>query len=242
MPARRHTFTPENIRAAWEAVGIIPFNPRPVLGVVKRKESKIMVMGHAGRHAAPFIPKTPRAVSRTTRTAISLVTCTTPSSQKLKALLSDLSEGFQQTIADKVVEEEAHRLYRVLIRKKKAAKTSDRRKLTEATVVTSETILQQREQCERVDAAKAAKKANKTSRSSQTRHAAPSGAESPVTATPDTTPGTPVLDPMATPDAMDDLWEEMEALEVGGEGIGGGSGGVVEGTIQLQGRRSLRGS
>ena len=30
---------------------------------------------------------------------------------------------------------------------------------------------------------------------------------------------------MATPDAMDDLWEEMEALEVGGEGIGRGSGG-----------------
>jgi len=141
MPARRHTFTAENIRAAWEAVGIIPFNPRRVLGVVKWKETKIVVVEYAGQDAAPPVPKTPRAGSRSTRTAISLVTRTTPSSQKLKVLLSNLSEGFQQTIADKVVEEEAHKLYRVLMSKEKAAKTSDRRKLTEATVVTSETIL-----------------------------------------------------------------------------------------------------
>ncbi|PWW71670.1 hypothetical protein C7212DRAFT_233090, partial [Tuber magnatum] len=37
MPARQLTFTVQNIRAAWEAVGIIPFNPRPVLGGVKRE-------------------------------------------------------------------------------------------------------------------------------------------------------------------------------------------------------------
>jgi len=59
MPARRHTFTAENIRAAWEAVGIIPFNPRRVLGVVKRKETKIVVVEHAGQDAAPPVPKTP---------------------------------------------------------------------------------------------------------------------------------------------------------------------------------------
>jgi len=109
-------------------------------------------------------------------------------------------------------------------------------------VVTSETILQLREQRERVDAAKAAKQANKTSRSGQTCYAAQKEAESPVTATPDTTPGTPVLDPLATPDTMNDLWEEIEALEVSGDTIGGGNGGVVEGAIRLRGRRSLRGS
>ena len=221
---------------------IILFNPGRVLGVVKRKETKIVVTGHAGRDVAPFIPKAPRAVSRTTRTAISLVTRPTPSSQKLKALLSDLSEGFQQIIADKVVEEEAYRLYRVFMSKEKGAMTSDHRKLTEATVVTSETILQLREQRERVDAAKAAQKTNKTSHSSQTRHVAPRGAESPVTATPDTIIGTSVLDPKATLEAMDDLWAEIEALEVGGEGIGRGSGGVVERTIRLRERGSLRGS
>jgi len=41
---------------------------------------------------------------------------------------------------------------------------------------------------------------------------------------------------------MDDLWDEMEALEVSGDAIVGGNGGVVEGAIRLRGRRSLRGS
>jgi len=47
------------------------------------------------------------------------VTKTTPSSLRLKELLSNLSEGFQQMIADKVVEEEAHRQYRQLMAKEK---------------------------------------------------------------------------------------------------------------------------
>ena len=83
---------------------------------------------------------------------------------------------------------------------------------------------------------------NKTSPSGQTRHATQKGPESPVTATPDTTPGTLVLDPLATPNTMDDLWEEMEVLEVSGDPIEGGNGGVVEGAIRLWGRRSLRSS
>ena len=122
--------------------------------------------------------------------------------------------------------------------KEKAAKTSDRRKVTETTVVTSATILQLRGQRERVDAAKAAKKANKTSRSGQTRHAIQKQPESPVTATPDTTPGMPVLDPLVTANTMDDLWEEMEALKVSGDPFERGNGGVVERAIQLRRRRS----
>jgi len=242
MPARRLTFTLENIRTAWEAVGVIPFNPRRVLGVVKRKETKVALLEHAHRGAAPPVPKTPPAVSRTTRTAISLVTRTTPSSQKLKVLLSDLSEGFQQTIADKVVEEEAHRLYRALMSKEKAAKTSDCRKLTEATVVTSETILQLREQREKVDAAKAAKQGKTTSRSCKTRYEAQSQPVAPVTTTPDTTLGTLVLDASAAPDVIDELWEEMEALEVSEDVIGESSRAIVMGAIRLRGRRSLRAS
>ena len=88
------------------------------------------------------VPKTPRAVSRTTRTAISLITRNTLSSQKLKSLLSGLAQGFQLTIADNVVDEEAHLLFQELVAQEKAAKTSDRCTLTEATIVTSETILQ----------------------------------------------------------------------------------------------------
>ena len=86
----------------------------------------------------------------------------TPSSQQLKEILSGLSEGFQQTIADKILEEEAHKQYRVLVGKEKKGKTSDRRKLTEATVVTSETILMLRDERDRVDAAKAARQSKKS--------------------------------------------------------------------------------
>ena len=35
MPARWLAFTKENILSAWEAVGIIPFNPRQAIGKVK---------------------------------------------------------------------------------------------------------------------------------------------------------------------------------------------------------------
>ncbi|KAG0135438.1 hypothetical protein HOY82DRAFT_536732 [Tuber indicum] len=137
------------------------------------------------------------------------------------------------------MEEEAHRLYRELMGKEKAARTSDRQKLTEATVVTSETILQLREQCEKVDAAKVAKKANKISWITKTRQAAQRQPQSPATTTSSTTPGSPVIDTFS-PDAVDELWEEMEALEVTGDQIGEGSGVVVEGAIRLRGRRSLR--
>lgn len=148
MPARRLAFTPSNIMSAGKAVGIIPFNPRRVLGAVKRKAvlagNPTTVTNPSNPHSR--IPKTPRTVSRTMRTAYSLVTRDTPSSQQLKAILSGLSEGFQPTIADKILEEEAHKRYRVLVGKEKKGKTSDRRKLTEATVVTSETILMLRDQ------------------------------------------------------------------------------------------------
>jgi len=75
--------------------------------------------------------------------------------------LAYLSEGFQQTIADKTLEEEAHQQYRELIGKeKKKKKSSDRGKLTEATGVISETVRMLWKEPERVDAAKAARIAN----------------------------------------------------------------------------------
>jgi len=107
------------------------------------------------------IPKTPRAVSRTTRSAIALVTHNPPSSEKLKTLLSILSDGFQQTISDKVLAEESYKQYRDLVGGAKMAKTSDRRRLAEPTVITTETVIQLREERERVDAAKAARQARK---------------------------------------------------------------------------------
>ena len=166
MPARKQTFTKENILAAWETSGIIPFNPRKVITPETRKA------GSPARHPPAqtqtslspskfTIPRTPRAVSRATRTAVALVSQNTPSSQKIKQLLQGLAEGFQQAIADKAVEKEAHQQYRELVAGKKRGKTADCRKLTEATVVTSETVLELREKRERIDAAKNEKIARK---------------------------------------------------------------------------------
>jgi len=238
MPARRLTFTPKNIMSAWEAVGIIPFNPRRVLGVVKRKqEAQNVLHTKTSVPTAPPIPKTPRAVSRVTRTAFSLVTRTTPSSRNLKELLSGLSEGFQQTIADKVVEEEAHRQYRQLVGREKKGKTSDRRKLTEATVVTSETVIQLRDERERIDAAKAARKANKESRS--LRGCQTTKTKQKQVAVEAAGSGGELSDMFRSigVNEAEDLWEEMEALEVSGDISGEDSGGAVEDTIQVRGKR-----
>ena len=97
-----------------------------MVGHIKRKEHHLSPSNTPSFH----IPKTSRAVSCATRTAISLVKHNTPSAQKLKKLLFGLSEGFQQTIADKTVEEEAYRQYRQLVGQENKAKTTDRRKLT----------------------------------------------------------------------------------------------------------------
>lgn len=107
------------------------------------------------------IPKTPRAVSRATRTAISLIQRDTPHSRQLKKVLAGISEGYQETIADKAVSEEAYRQYRELVGGQKKKQTADRRKLTQATVVTSATIIELREKRERIDALKTSREARR---------------------------------------------------------------------------------
>jgi hypothetical protein len=79
-------------------------------------------------------------------------------------VLRGLSEGFQQTITDKVLEQESHRQYRELVSGRTRGKVSDRRKLTEATVITTEKVLQLREQRERQEAIKELKRAKKSSK------------------------------------------------------------------------------
>ena len=69
------------------------------------------------------------------------------------------------------MEEEAHRQYRELMGKEKKKNTSDQRKLTEATVVTSEMVWMLRKERERVDAAKAARIAKHQARSLKTASA-----------------------------------------------------------------------
>ena len=149
---------------AWEAVGVIPLNARRVLLPVARTQKTSPGKAHSSKPHPPSplrIPKTPRAVSRATRSALPLVQRDTPISQQLKGLLTSLSEGYQETMADKVLGEEAHHQYRDLVGGQKKKKTADRRKLTQATVVTSAMIIDLREKRERIDAEKASRQARK---------------------------------------------------------------------------------
>ena len=125
LPARKLTFTKVNIMKAWEVVGIIPLNGRRVIAsetrfrgdgaTTKPKHTTWKSPTHA-----PEPARTPRAVSRKARTAIALITRNTPASQKLKHILADLNEGFQETYPDKILEEEAHRQYRELVGDRKS--------------------------------------------------------------------------------------------------------------------------
>lgn len=236
MPARRLTFTESNIRSAWEAVGIIPFNPRRVLAGETKKRQKV---SDPEIQSCSQTLQTPRAVSRATRTAFSLVTRNTPGSQKLRSILTDLSDGLQQTIADKVLEEESHRQYRQLVGKEKKAKTSDRRKLTAATVVTSETVLQLRDQRERIDGEKAARKAKKkpsTASDTTLPLQANTKVESKLTKTASISP--PIIS-TSSPDEVEALWEDLEELEISSSiqsDSGSEYGGPQQGRVRRRGK------
>ncbi|PWW77971.1 hypothetical protein C7212DRAFT_342392 [Tuber magnatum] len=138
--------------------------------------------------------------------------------------LSDLNKnptsGFQQTIVDKTFDEEA----------------LQQRRLTEATVVTSETVLLLREEWERVDVAKTAWIANRWVRLLKTVSAA-------RTAAPLGTSGgerrgafTLVMVEAVGRDEVEDLWEAVEELEVGGESGSEDSGGVIGDVIRVRRR------
>ena len=88
-----------------------------------------------------------------------------------------------------------------------------------------------------MNAAKAARKANKASHPTNSRQT-PTLQVHPATPTSaDPTAGTPASDHTVAFDETDQLWEEMESLEVGVEGIGESSGGVAGSAIRVWGRR-----
>ena len=112
-----------------------------------------------------------------------------------------------------------------LVGQEKKAKTTDRRKLTQATVVTSETVIQLREQRERVDAVKAARKVKKESTQPGPPRNAQKRTRLNTPSPPDTSTVPPTPLPLPSFDEAEELWEEMEALEVGGDSVAGSSRG-----------------
>ena len=155
--------------------------------------------------------------------------------------MTNLSDGVQQTIADKVLKEESHWQYRQVVGKEKKAKTSERRKwrkFTAATVVTSETVLQLREQRERVDREKAPRKAKKPSTPPDTTlplqaHTKVGSKSTKMASIP------PPIIPTGIPDEVEALGEDLEDLELGGStrsDSGSEYGGPQPGRARLRGK------
>ena len=120
LPTRKLAFTKVNIMKAWEMVEIIPLNARRVIasetrsgqdGATTKTEPSSKTFQIPSRIAGPARTPRAQAVSRTACSAIALITQNTPASQKLKHILSDLNEGFQEIYADKRLEQESHRQY-----------------------------------------------------------------------------------------------------------------------------------
>lgn len=111
LPARELTFTSKNILCSWEVVGIIPLNPH----WVTKPETRQLAKKISTPAKAITIPETPRAVISATRTALPLIQRDTPHSRQLKVILAGISEGYQDTIADKIISEEAYRQYQEVV-------------------------------------------------------------------------------------------------------------------------------
>ncbi|PWW74055.1 hypothetical protein C7212DRAFT_346824 [Tuber magnatum] len=152
MPARQVVFTKNNILGAWESAGAIPLNLWRIQKSETQENCTKVPRDGSSRMSTTrnYLPKTPGA--------------NTVSSKKLKELLTGLSEGFQQAIVHRALEEESHHQYRELVRKSQRINTSGGRKLTVTTVATMETVLHFRENRECLDAEKAARQAHKLSK------------------------------------------------------------------------------
>ena len=120
--------------------------------------------------------------------------------------------------------------------KEKKKNTSDRRKLTEATVVTSETVRILRKELERVDAAKAARIANHRARSLKTASATKTASLVEASGGDKEGAATPEAVDRVIQDEVEDLWEEMEALEVGGDSGSEEDRGVFGDMIRVEKR------
>jgi hypothetical protein len=105
----------------------------------------------------PATPRTAHKARSTTREALELVTGNSATSCKLRALISQLNKGLQQSITEKEIGDIIHKKFRDQVTQRSNATTNDRRRLTKARVITTEEVIRLREEREAADAKKAAK-------------------------------------------------------------------------------------
>jgi len=99
--ARAAAYFKNTILSAFEATGIWPLNPRTV--IIRQSPN---ITRYESPPATPTAllsatPRPPRAVSQLAHSALHLVTCQSPSSLKLKALIAQLGRSAQGALGDK---------------------------------------------------------------------------------------------------------------------------------------------
>ena len=98
-------------------------------------------------------------------------------------------------------------------------------------------VIELREHREQSDAVKALCKAKNESAPSKTIEMRQNAVHSTSRSTPESAPTSPQTTTLPVVNKTNGLWEEMEALEVGSDGVGELDGGGVVATIRLQGKR-----
>ena len=131
--------------SAWEATGVIPFNPRRVMDL---KSREITRPGTPPQTSIPATPKKSREVGHVQREAMLLLTRNTPASNRLKTLVEALGKAAGGAIADSELGLAMLKDLRSQAKDISAKAAKDRRHLSKARVITTEDVVALREAAE----------------------------------------------------------------------------------------------
>ena len=158
--AHSQAFTVKNIKSAFQATGIVPYNPRTVLSQLQWRVMKSPLRVHIPKppaagwasRCAQFIhtifPQTPhnnRELRRATQRALQNLDAESLGRSVVKKLVLKLAHIAEGTMATAEIEAEAHRQLRL---KPKMTAKQDRRKLSKAQVITTKDVIRLKEEKE----------------------------------------------------------------------------------------------
>lgn len=102
-------------------------------------------------------PGTSRMARSTAKQAPAIITGTSPNACRLRILITKMDKGLQQSITEKEIGDDIHQKFQQLTTKKVQANFTDRKRLTNARVITTEDVIKLREKRESANAENAAK-------------------------------------------------------------------------------------
>lgn len=164
MQARQATYTPENIRSAFAACGIVPFNKRRVLGDASRFITRPSSKSTTHEVGILATPKESRKAATLRRQALNLCSRSTPRSQLLRAIVDKMGKGLEEAIVNAKLQEYLVSEVRAETLGEGYETTKDMRRIGKTRVLTSEDrdrLLEQKEAEAREKEAKVNAKKNR---------------------------------------------------------------------------------